>query len=115
MYLNTDADRVDPAKVLMASDAAQLSPEGISYSNSHWMPVTSGQIDFLELFSGSARLSQVAALSGLRVGTPVGFRTGSSSWQSSVPHGRLCGMLVILNTGERSSRRLCPWLSFVRQ
>ena len=35
------------------------------------MPVTSGPIDFLELFSGSARLSQVAALSGLRVGTPV--------------------------------------------
>ena len=76
MYLNTDADRVDPAKVLMARDAAQLSPEGISYSNSHWMPVTSGPIDFLELFSGSARLSQVAALSGLRVGTPVDFRTG---------------------------------------
>ena len=71
MYLTTDADRVDPAKVLMASDAAQLSPEGISYSNSHWMPVTSGPIHFLELFSGSARLSQVAALSGLRVGRPV--------------------------------------------
>ena len=42
----------------------------------HWMPVTSGPIDFLELFSGSARLSQVAAVSGLRVGTPVDFRTG---------------------------------------
>ena len=76
MCLNTDADRVDPAKVLIASDAAQVSHEGISYSNSHWMPVTSGPIDFLELFSGSARLSQVAALSGLRVGTPVDFRTG---------------------------------------
>ena len=60
----------------MASDAAQLSPEGISYSNSHWMPVTSGRINFLELFSGSAHLSQVAAMSGLRVGTLVDFRTG---------------------------------------
>ena len=76
MYLKSDADQLDPAKVLMAKDASQLSPDGISYSNSHWMPVTSGPIDFLELFAGSARLPQVAAQSGLRVGTPVDFRTG---------------------------------------
>ena len=76
LYLNTDAERLDPAKILMARDAAQYSPDGLGYANSHWMPVTSGPIDFLELFSGSARLSQVAAVSGLRVGTPVDFRTG---------------------------------------
>ena len=35
-----------------------------------------GKIDFLELFAGSARLSQVAAMNGLRVGQPIDLRTG---------------------------------------
>ncbi len=41
MYLNTDADIVDPAKILMAKDGAH-SPDGTSYANSNWAPVTSG-------------------------------------------------------------------------
>ena len=35
-----------------------------------------GKIDFLEMFSGSAKLSQSAAMQGLRVGSPMDLRTG---------------------------------------
>ena len=35
-----------------------------------------GRIDFLEMFSGSAKLSQSAAMQGLRVGSPIDLRTG---------------------------------------
>ena len=41
-----------------------------------WEPVTKGKIDFLEMFSGSAKLSQAAAMQGLRVGAPIDLRTG---------------------------------------
>ena len=35
-----------------------------------------GKIDFPEMFSGSARLSQAASMQGLRVGAPIDLRTG---------------------------------------
>ena len=38
--------------------------------------MTKGKLDFLELFAGSARLSQCTALRGLRTGSPVDLRTG---------------------------------------
>ena len=41
-----------------------------------WEPTTVGKIDFLEMFSGSAKLSQSAAMQGLRVGAPIDLRTG---------------------------------------
>ena len=66
----------DPANKIMQQDADQLGPEGTSYSSFVWQPVMHGKIDFLELFSGSARLSQVAAMNGLRVGQPIDLRTG---------------------------------------
>jgi hypothetical protein len=51
-------------------------PEGIQYGNYVWEPTTVGKIDFLEMFSGSAKLSQSAAMQGLRVGAPIDLRTG---------------------------------------
>lgn len=73
--LAPDNDK-DPATRIIASDASQLGPEGFVYQNYHWEPCTRGRIDFLELFAGSARLSQVAAMNGLKVGPPVDIRTG---------------------------------------
>eukprot|EP00438_Fugacium_kawagutii_P016051 Skav221531 [mRNA] locus=scaffold1813:43:5619:- [translate_table: standard] len=74
-HLATDKDR-DPATKIIEQDASQLGPEGFVYQNYHWEPCTRGRIDFLELFAGSARLSQVAAMNGLKVGPPVDIRTG---------------------------------------
>ena len=66
----------DPASKLLHADALLSGPEGVAYGTYNWEPVTKGKIDFLELFSGSARLSQVAAMNGLKVGTPIDLRTG---------------------------------------
>lgn len=66
----------DPASRILQADALLSGPEGINYGSYNWEPVTNGKIDFLELFSGSARLSQVAAMNGLRVGQPIDLRTG---------------------------------------
>ena len=60
----------------LSKDGAQIGVEGHTYPSYNWRPVTKGKIDFLELFSGSARLSQVAAMNGLRVGQPIDLRTG---------------------------------------
>ena len=66
----------DPANKLTHADSLLSGPEGITYGSHNWEPVTQGKIDFLELFSGSARLSQVAAMNGLKVGQPIDLRTG---------------------------------------
>ena len=66
----------DHASSLVQSDGAQIGVEGFTYSSYAWQPVMTGKIDFLELFAGSARLSQVAAMNGLRVGQPIDLRTG---------------------------------------
>ena len=60
----------------MQHDASLVGPEGIQYGKYAWEPITKGKIDFLELFSGSAKLSQIAAMQGLRVGAPIDLRTG---------------------------------------
>ena len=65
----------DFASTIMKHDSSLTGPEGIQYGNYAWEPVTKGRIDFLEMFSGSAKLSQVAAMQGLRVGT-IDLRTG---------------------------------------
>ena len=44
--------------------------------NANWNCVTKGKIHVLEVFAGSARLSQCCALTGLKVGTPIDIRTG---------------------------------------
>ena len=61
---------------IMQHDTSQTGPEGIQYGNYAWEPTTVGKIDFLEMFSGSAKLSQSAAMQGLRVGAPIDLRTG---------------------------------------
>ena len=48
----------------------------ISYEECHWQVTSTGKIDFLELFAGTARMSQMAAQSGLRCGQPIDLRTG---------------------------------------
>ena len=60
----------------MQHDASLVGPEGIQYGKYAWEPITKGKIDLLELFSGSAKLSQIAAMQGLRVGAPIDLRTG---------------------------------------
>ena len=72
----TDIPVFDHARSLVQSDGAQIGVEGFTYSSYAWQPVMTGKIDFLELFAGSARLSQVAAMNGLRVGQPIDLRTG---------------------------------------
>ena len=75
----------DPASSILSKDGAQIGVEGHTYSSYNWQPITKGEIDFLELFSGSARLSQVAAMNGLRVGQPIDLRTG---FDILTPEGR---------------------------
>eukprot|EP00435_Cladocopium_sp_Y103_P076085 s7_g76.t1 len=64
------------ANTILKFDASLEGPEGIKYGNYMWEPVTHGKIDFLEMFSGSAKLSQTAASQGLRVGATIDLRTG---------------------------------------
>eukprot|EP00435_Cladocopium_sp_Y103_P069010 s1543_g32.t1 len=66
----------DFANTILKHDASLEGPEGIKYGNYMWEPVTHGKIHFLEMFSGSAKLSQTAASQGLRVGAPIDLRTG---------------------------------------
>ena len=57
----------DHANNIIQYDAIQTGPEGIQYGSYAWEPAMTGKIDFLEMFSGSAKLSQSAAMQGLRV------------------------------------------------
>ena len=66
----------DHANNIIEHDAIQSGPEGIQYGCYTWEPAMTGKLDFLELFSGSAKLSQAAAMQGLRVGAPIDLRTG---------------------------------------
>ena len=94
-----------------------------------------GKLDFLELFSGSAKLSQAAAMQGLRVGAPIDLRTGyddlltaegerqwkslsdnsqkSSTWHLFVDHGVKCRILMILQILIRIGKSIFPWQNFV--
>ena len=66
----------DYANNIIQHDTIQTGPEGIQYGSYAWEPTMTGKIDFLEMFSGSAKLSQAAAMQGLRVGSPIDLRTG---------------------------------------
>ena len=130
------ASDVDSAVLIQEADAKQVGPETFEYGNYTWQPVMRGKIDFLELFSGSARLSQVAAMNGLRVGQPIDLRTGFDLLTSE---GRAQTMKIIeeqkpeiiflapvcgpwsimqknLMTGgplKRKEENTCLWLNFV--
>ena len=58
-------------------DQNEVVPDGSTdFSHVYWDCVTKGKTDLLELFSGSARVSECAALAGLKVGPPIDLRTG---------------------------------------
>ena len=88
---NTDRE-TDPVNALLTKDSDQPDPGGINFGSYHWMPVTKGKIDFLELFAGSARLSHVASMQGMKVGQPVDLRTGLDILPSD---GRMRTMKII--------------------
>jgi len=51
--------------------------EGVSHHVLHqWLCQLSGDLDFLELFSGSARASSACAEKGLNTGAPIDLKTG---------------------------------------
>ena len=67
----------DHASALLTHDARQTVDDmDITYEECHWQVTNQGKIDFLELFAGTARVSQMAAQSGLRCGQPIDLRTG---------------------------------------
>ena len=79
------APTVPPPAPASSSSASATAPaitdetvEDVSASYAHvlWQCMMKGKLDFLELFAGSARLSQCTALRGLRTGSPVDLRTG---------------------------------------
>ena len=70
-----------PADNMFVEDLASL-PE-----QAHWSCVRKGKIHVLEIFAGSARFSQLCALSGLKVGTPVDIRTGFDVMIQGTTHG----------------------------
>ena len=76
--LRKDYDLFGDIQIPLAPDDSNESGQDGSalFAHALWQSISNGSIDFLELFSGSARLSQAAALTGLRVGPPVDLRTG---------------------------------------
>ncbi len=67
----------DAAIVASGNENQRSIPDGsTSFANVLWEVISKGKIHFLELFSGSARLSQCSALAGLKTGQPVDLRTG---------------------------------------
>ena len=57
-------------------DEVLIEDGSASYAHALWQSITKGKIDFLELFAGSARLSQASSINGLSVGSPIDLRTG---------------------------------------
>ena len=60
------------------SSSSGLFTEDMTCDSQHanWNCVTKGKIRVLEVFAGSARLSQCCALTGRKVGIPMDIRTG---------------------------------------
>ena len=70
---NTTGRTEDFAVTILQHDASLAGPEGIQYGQYVWEPITKGKIDFPQMFSGSAKLSQSASMQGLQVGMPIGL------------------------------------------
>ena len=95
----------DPVHALSKQDADQLDPGGIAFGTYHWIPVTKRKrIDFLELFAGSARLSHVASMQGMKVGQPIDLRTGFDILTSD---GRMRTMKIIVDHGVKCRISVC--------
>ena len=91
-------------------DAEQLVEDGsASYAHVLWQSVSHGKLDFLELFAGSARLSQCCVLAGLDVGPPIDLRTGFDLNKAT---GQKQVMDIILNQNPEivhMAPLCCPW------
>ena len=61
---------------LADATSEDCSEDGVPFSDAMWNCETRGKIHMLEIFAGSARLSQCCALHGMRVGTPIDIRNG---------------------------------------
>ena len=67
----------DHASALLSHDAKQIDDDmDISYEECQWQVTNTGKLEFLQLFAGTARMSQMAAQSGLSGGQPIDLRTG---------------------------------------
>ncbi len=59
-----------------SAEDMELEDASASFQHVLWQCEMTGKIDLLELFAGSARISQAASAAGLRVGQPIDIRTG---------------------------------------
>ena len=79
-WYDVDLPMLDDSNLdLLSSDrpdnAEQVSGY-LEYAHILWEVTCTGKIDFLELFSGSARLSAACAATGMKVGPPIDLKTG---------------------------------------
>jgi len=91
----SDSAQVDPPPGLQPSDDASstLVPDGsVSFAHVLWQVLTKGKINVLELFAGSARVSQCCAQEGMTVGQPVDLRTG---FDLNTSHGQRMAIQLI--------------------
>ena len=93
--LRKDYDLLGDIEIHLPPDvsAEPVQVGSASFANAVWHSISKGTLDFLELSSGSARLSQSAALTGLKVGPPMNLRTGFDLITRS---GQKKAMLIIL-------------------
>ncbi len=84
----------------------------LEYANIMWEVTCVGKIDFLELFSGSARLSAACASTGLKVGPPIDLKTG---FNLNSRKGQALAMQLILELEPETvfMAPVCsPWCSW---
>jgi hypothetical protein len=80
-----------------------------SYAYALWQCCMQGKIEFLELFSGSAQISQCAALRGMRVAAPIDLRTGFDL-NNSAGQKRAMKVIIEQQPGVIHMAPLCaPW------
>ena len=101
------ADLVNPLEEdledIMLEDASAF------FEHAHWQCEMSGKLDLLELFAGSARISQACASTGLRVGQPIDLRTGFDL-MTKVGQKKVLEILMFQNPEIVWMAPLCsPW------
>ena len=118
----------DHANNIIDNDAIQTGPEGIQYGSYTWEPAMTGKLDFLELFSGSAKRQQCKGFelalqltcaqvticslpkAGERQWKSLSDNSQkSSTWHLFVDHGVKCRTLMILQILIRKGKSIFPW------
>ena len=69
-------DDSNPLQEPSAGTETEKVDGALEYAQVMWEVTSTGKINFLELFSGSARLSAACASSNLKVGPPIDLKTG---------------------------------------